>query len=859
MTNPNKKKRIVMSNFDKEYLSKLDTFQNDLIIDGRKYYLKHLQSTEGKKSVVWKVVDKNNNPFALKLATYEDYVDKSFDEELMKASKINGYPQFARIEGGELKLFKNKNKQIKCVAFLEEWIEGICVSDIEADKVTIPFILSFIEKFCEVLSILKTLKLRHDDLHSGNVMIVKQKAGYLKEALEIKIIDLGSLKNFYSELKPIKKGIDDIGNFAIQIEFLLNKLQFTSKNERRILGSKERSFIDESIKILNNMVDGDKGRALNKAYLINQAFQNLNTRMFGVPPRSPLKLGDPFDYISAEQISDDKLLINLFAESCPWVADITNPNPILLTGPRGCGKSMLFRRYSLKALLSANDKLLDEILIAGFYISCSAELSNRFSIITTKNQATIYKEEIVHYFNLTLLKEIISTLKLISDREDSLSRFGIDDHIQSKIFNNIVSILKITNERRLSLQGVKPFTLLTEIIKYELTQTYSAIVMRNKIKDFTTFSFISEVTKQLNEIVPYFKGRKIAFLIDDYSVHRIPEQVQPLLNLIIWDRQSSHIFKVSSEKYGTVRHMFNNTSADLSREYTEIDIGRSYINLSESTKVLKSFSSELLDHRLKLADYKGTADTLIGDSIYSEGTLGKQLYSGKSPNEVYHGLETISQVCSGDISTLLEIYRTIFREDNVTQTKVDRISNQKQHSAITTASRNFLDLTKTFHPCGNDMHKLVLHFGLLCKKILKEGKLQKDSRSHAPIPNETTRIEIEESEFPEELPAELEKLYKELIRRAIFIELEPSRGRHTSGITNRLQLRRIYCPSFGLSLIKNAPIKWSQSEFKAFLNDPETKCKTEFETRWAHATGRKSKKDKISDKNQPDLFNHGIS
>lgn len=854
-----KRKRIVMSGFDKDYLSKLDSYNSELSVDGRKYYLKHLQSTAGKKSVVWKVVDKNNNPFALKLATYEDYVDRSFDEELIKASRINGYPQFARIEGGELKLFQFGNKKIKCVAFLEEWVEGICLSDIEPDRVTIPFILSFLEKFCDVLSILKTLKLRHDDLHTGNVMIVKQKAGYLKESLELKIIDLGSLKSFYAELKPIKKGIDDTGNFALQLKFLLNKLHFTNSKERRILSSKENLFVEDAKKIMSRMVDGDKGRALNKPFLINQEFQNLNSRIFGIPPRSPLKLGDPFDYISAEQISDDKLLINLFAESCPWVADITNPNPILLTGPRGCGKSMLFRRFSLKALLSANDKLIDDIPIAGFYISCSAELSNRFNIISTKNQATALKEEIVHYFNLTLLKEIISTLKIISERQDSLSRFGIDDYIQSQVFNHIVGILRITNERRLSLQGVKPFTLLLELVKFELTQTYSAIVKRNKIKDYTTYSFISEVTKNLNESIPYFKGRKIAFLIDDYSVHRIPEHVQPLLNLIIWDRQSSHIFKVSSEKYGTVRYMFNNTSADLSREYTEIDIGRSYINLSESSKILKTFSSELLNHRLSLAEYKGTADSLIGDSEYLEGSLGKQLYSGKSANEAYHGLDTISQVCSGDISTLLEIYRTIFREDDVKQNRTDRIPKPKQHSAITAASRNFLDLTKTFHPCGPEMHRLVQHFGILAKRILKEGKLQWDAKSQKAIPNETTRIEIEESEFPETLSPELDKLYKELIRRAIFIELEPSRGRHTLGITNRLQLRRIYCPSFGVSLIKNNPIKWSQSEFKAFLNDPETKCKTEFETRWAQSTGRKTKKDIPPEDSQQDLFKNGIS
>jgi hypothetical protein len=837
------KKRIVMSSFDKEYLSQLDSYVSHITVDGKEYYFRNVVSLEGKKSVVWKVVDKYNNVFALKLATYEDYIDRSFEEEMIKAAKINGYSQFARIEGAEVKLFSHKKKAVKCVAFLEEWIDGTTLDHISNESVTIPFILNYVEKFCEVLSILKHLKLRHDDLHAGNVMIIKPRAGLLRESLEIKIIDLGSLKDYYAPLKPIKKGLDDTSNFALHIVALLNKLLFLSNGERRIISAKENKFIEESKQIINSVLDSDKGRALTKPYLINQNFQTLNQKLFSSKAKKSPKLSDPFDYISAEQISDDELLIKLFAQSCPWISDITSPNPILLTGPRGCGKSMLFRRFSLKALLSVDDSLIDSIQVACFYISCSAELSNRLSIINSKAQATRYREEIVHFFNLVLLKEIVSSLRIIVDRPDSLSRFGIDDNVQHEIFSYLTNSLKITRDRKLSLQGVKPIVHLYELIKYETNFTYSLLVKRAKIKDYTPFSYIADVTKFLGETVPYFQNRKITFLIDDYSVHRIPDHVQSLLNQIIWDRQSSHIFKVSSEKYGMIRYMANNTSADLSREYTEIDIGRTYVNLSESSKELKKFAAELLNHRLKLSDYIGTAETLVGQSKYSEATLGRQIYSGINNKEFYHGLETISQVCSGDISTLLEIYRTMFKEANVQKNTKEKIQLNKQHNSITSASKSFLELTKTFHPDGSDMYKIVLSFGNLCKRILIEGRPQRDTRSGIFIPNETSRIEIEENEVPEDFSEQNEKLYKELIRRAIFIELEPSRGRHTLGITSRLQLRRIYCPSFGLSLSKNTAVKWSQGMFKAFLNDPEGVCELEF-SKW-----------KRSDSSQKDLFN----
>ena len=31
-----------------------------------------------------------------------------------------------------------------------------------------------------------------------------------------------------------------------------------------------------------------------------------------------VKLNNPFDYIAAEHIVSDELLVNLFADSCPW-------------------------------------------------------------------------------------------------------------------------------------------------------------------------------------------------------------------------------------------------------------------------------------------------------------------------------------------------------------------------------------------------------------------------------------------------------------------------------------------------------------------------------------------------------------
>ena len=822
-----------MNSKEKSFFSTIDISYPIIKIKGVDFYLKNLISTEGFKSVVWQAKDRLGLLYVLKFATYDDYIEKSVDQEMSKVIRLNRYHQFAKQYEPEIKEFTKKNEKFKCVVFPEEYIEGHSISKINNEIVTIPFILGYIEKITEALNILKELNLRHDDLHEGNVLLVKSLPGFFKrDDYDIKIIDFGSLKNNDEPLKENKKGFNDLGSFTKHIAALFNKMLFTSLGNRRSLGKQDRMFIIDGVKILNTIIDTDKNRALTNPQRIFQEFKNLYSRNYIKIRPSKTKLADPFEYISAEQISDDKILLQLFAESCPWVTEIKNSNPIILTGPRGCGKSMIFRRFSLKVLLKGEEEILDDLDIISFYVSCSSELSNRFSIINSQQQALYLHEEIIHFFNLTLLKEIFQTLILITDRKDSFTKFGIDEGLQYEIYQSISKMLNIKSERKLKLQGVPPFKHLFELIKFELNHTYTAILQREKIKSSTPLIFITEISQYLESKIPFFTGKKITYLIDDYSVHRIPEHVQIILNQIIFDRQGKHVFKLSSEKYGVIKKLLNKAMLDLGREYIEIDIGRTYINLSESSKELKRFSLELLNHRLELAGYNGRAEKLLGTSKYESGSLGKQIAANIDRNSLYHGVDTISQICSGDISTLIEIYRNVFEESSVTSSTTTLISRTIQHKAITSVSKNFLETTKSLHPYGLEMYNILFNFGSLCRKILTDGKSQRDTQAKVPIPNETTRIEIQDQESIDIFSEKNSELYKELIRRAIFIELEQSRERHFLSPSKRLQLRRIYCPSFLLSMAKNTAIKWSPSEFKHFLNDPLDKCKIEFNSRW---------------------------
>ena len=129
-----------------------------------------------------------------------------------------------------------------------------------------------------------------------------------------------------------------------------------------------------------------------------------------------------------------------------------------------------------------------------------------------------------------------------------------------------------------------------------------------------------------------------------------------------------------------------------------------------------------------LAGYSGDSALIIGHSKYKEGTLGKALRSRKKAYNQYHGLETIAEICSGDVSALLEIYRRIFRDGKVSISTKTKVPEHIQHRGIESTSRIFFELIKSFQPFGEEMYKIVLHFGTLARKILIDGFIMNDFR-----------------------------------------------------------------------------------------------------------------------------------
>lgn len=797
----------------------------EITINSRRYFPK-VGIASGMKGVVWRALNQSGRPVAIKAAVAEDYQEKRVIlQEEERADALTPYSEFARLIGAEMQELDVAGTKKHFACFAEEWVEGPTLDEFlkKPGAASVPFLDKFVHKMCQVLNALEVEGLCHDDLKGDNIKIGLPPRGELTDnTWVLKVIDLGSLKK-----RPSTKPVDDHGHFIRHVIKIANEIQ-----KHKSLRSEEKLYLTYITPILNKMVDPDPQARLSAPAAIVRQFEAALKRARSPPARAH-KLASPFDYISAEFIHDDSLLVTLFAESCPWKNEILGPDPLVLTGPRGCGKSTLFRRVSIRGMMCKGPDEVSKSRIAGFYISCSTDLKNRVNWINTDELALKYAADLVHYFNLVLTREVVYTLRTIADDEKArVELFGFGPEEERDLHRFILDALEIDQIERRRLQGVPPMAHLLELVETEMERAHRAMVRGQDVGPRTTLPYVASLSDFLNKNVRYFRDRKIVYFVDDLSVRQIPRAVQAVLNdIILLERPRSHVFKISTDKYGWTGVSITDAHGDRQREFREIDCSIRFLSSLPTKRI--EFTTELLRNRLREAKYEGTPEQIIGHSAYERMSLGREIRwrteNNKGINDIYHGIETITDLCCGDIANLLELFHRVFQEGKVGQATTGRVEPRLQNKAIVATSARLLENIRAYHPNGPKLHEIAKSFGAMTNKITRYGKKQAGD-----IPNETSHIDIEDD--PKKKPFDLSDkhwaLHEDLVNHSVFIELQSSRSRRTFGATHRLQLRPLLIPTLGGPLSKNVPIKWTREEYRYFLEDPQGKCKLEYETRF---------------------------
>ena len=802
---------------------------------------------EGNFAITYKASDTSlgNAPVAIKVLK-PTYQDTNWKTEALKAAKVRDVPQIAYVIEVDEKTIQINGIKRHLRYIVWEYVDGEQLKDvIQSKPITADFIVEIIRQLCLGIKAMQDVDLQHGDLHAGNILLIPPKSYEPPFNYRVKIVDFGLSKTFRGD--KFKNDMDWIG-------ILLRQLWDKNKTYVEDINIHDKRFNQSIPNLIKQIDDPSLERRLFDPIETRDKLESLRELAKIEILEANGKLKHPFEYLSAEEMPENSdLLSYLYSDILPWYNDIVGFGTIVISGPRGCGKTMVLKNLRLQTKLMSKEfrkKDLYKENYVGFYIHCHNSLYLPFAGIPVSYSEEKIQRLFVHYINLLYSHEIVSTLSLIEKLKlvniSTRAKESILNFIQDKLFQ-AKSILFVNSDIFLHLQIQ---------IEKEFVFIQNRIKQNEMIEKCTSVSYLNDVSALLSDNIEYFKNKTFYFLLDDYSHPKVRFEIQKAFNRILGVRQSKYCFKISTEKFSFSPGDYDLEEAgkqfQQDREFVYIDLGEKYLSYpSKKDAEKKRFVESILDKRfIRAGLLKRKPASLFGNYKFPSGDIAKSLlndYKSKKNNKrekqtLYAGLNNIYNLCAGDIATILQLCKEIYdkasSERKITKDVEKAIDFKLQDKIVKDFSKTRLDRIKEILTYGSEIYAIVEAFGEISRTYLYEyGNITTEKDRYYEI----LRIEIEGGG---QLSEEAYELYKKLLVEGIFTE---ATGRYPWGrglLNNCLILRPIYTPALKITYRRRECLRLSVKKFEYFLLNPD-KFKQ---------TGTKFLKNLLSGEEEPTLF-----
>ncbi len=514
-----------------------------------------------------------------------------------------------------------------------------------------------------ILEELQSRRIFHNDLHGGNIIIEKlgenhRRMNALDESIRVVAVDLGSLSE-ESKSDSSEGRLSDLHQVAKHLRILTNELL---RDPDKIEDQDYRiaNLLDTQSFLLAPPVQSQRqpepGELISN---IELAYHQIRS-----PWSETLTLKRFHNAYNAQTLEPWFVPHLLVDPDKQWVRQMSTHGPQIITGMRGCGKTMLLRALQLHAratkLQNEEERDVKQRLTSdgfvGLYVSCTRLLD---TLGTSKNDVQRPFERLF----IAYAKEAIQAIRHIKE---------IDHECVSPLYHKVIA--EALND---CLDSEEDWLSISSEIQLERRISSILVSMRKGdggclFKTRHPSHAFEQLAEAIKKTTTYWHNAYVLYLLDDVSTRYLSENlIETIISSLLFQSLLC-AFKLTTEAQTLALALHSPGQIEqvrVGRDYDFFDLGAEVYAMTggKSKSKAKKFLGRILEQRARyFAGHPKNASPIKILNDTSLESVARKIV-GTSENsrerkEIYHGISVLAGVCVGDIGDVISIYELILRK-----------------------------------------------------------------------------------------------------------------------------------------------------------------------------------------------------